>query len=70
MGGSTDWFRAAARPVAVIAATAAWVLGAVANNLSGGSFTLTAVAGAALTALAVGLPLRADSHGDPSPSRP
>lgn len=60
MAGATDRFRAVARPAAVGAATAAWVLGAVLNDLSGWSFTLTAAAGAALTALAVGLPLRAE----------
>ena len=60
MGGSTERLVAAARPVAVTAATAAWVLGAVVNDLSGWSFALTATAGAALTALAVGLPLRAE----------
>jgi GAF domain-containing protein len=59
MAGSTERFRAA-RPVAVTAATAAWVLGAVVNDLAGWSFTLTAAAGAVLTALAVGLPLRAE----------
>jgi GAF domain-containing protein len=48
------------RPVAVTAATAAWVIGAVLNDLSGWSFGLTAAAGAALTALAVGLPLLAE----------
>jgi GAF domain-containing protein len=62
MGGSKELLRATARPVAVTAATAAWVLGAVANNLSGWSFTLTAVAGAVLTAVAVGLPLRAEHN--------
>lgn len=62
MGGPKEMLRAAARPVAVTAATAAWVLGAVANNLSGWSFTLTAAGGAVLTALAVGLPLRAEHN--------
>jgi GAF domain-containing protein len=62
MGGSKELLRATARPVAVTAATAAWVLGAVANNLSGWSFTLTAAGGAVLTALAVGLPLRAEHN--------
>jgi GAF domain-containing protein len=60
MVGSMERFRAAGRPVAVTAATVAWVLGAVVNDLSGWSFTLTAAVGAALTALAVGLPLRAE----------
>jgi hypothetical protein len=60
MTDSTERFRALARPVAVTSATAAWVLGAVLNNLSGWSFTLTAASGALLTALAVGLPLRAE----------
>jgi GAF domain-containing protein len=60
MGGTREIVRAAARPVAVTAATAAWVLGAVASDLSGWSFTITAVAGAVLTALAVGIPLRAE----------
>jgi GAF domain-containing protein len=54
--------RAAARPVAVTSATAAWVLAAVVNDLSGWSFTLTAAAGAVLTALAVGIPLRAEHN--------
>lgn len=49
-----------ARPVAVAAATTAWVLGAVVNDLSGWSFALTASGGAVLTALAVGLPLLAE----------
>jgi GAF domain-containing protein len=62
MGGPMEQLRAAARPVAVGAATAAWVLGTVANNLSGWSFTLTAVAGGVLTALAVGIPLRAEHN--------
>jgi GAF domain-containing protein len=63
MGGrATELVRAAARPVAVTAATAAWVLGAVASDLSGWSFTLTAAAGAVLTALAVGIPLRAEHN--------
>src|SRR2546430_15929915 len=59
MGGTRELVRATARPVAVTAATAAWVLGALANNLSGWSFTITAAAGAVLTALAAGIPLRA-----------
>ncbi|MDN5934310.1 MAG: GAF domain-containing protein [Pseudonocardia sp.] len=46
-----------APPVAVAAATAAWVLGAVVNDLSGWPFALTASAGAVLTGVAVGLPL-------------
>ena len=62
MAGATDRFRAVARPAAVTAATAAWVIGAVVNDLSGWSFTLTAAAGAVLTALAVGLPLRAEHN--------
>ncbi|OLT09069.1 hypothetical protein BJF90_44555 [Pseudonocardia sp. CNS-004] len=62
MGGSKELVRAAARPVAISAATVAWVLGAVVNDLSGWSFTLTAAAGAALTALAVGIPLRAEHN--------
>jgi GAF domain-containing protein len=63
MGGRTgDVVRAAARPVAVTSATVAWVLGAVANDLSGWPFALTAAAGAALTALAVGIPLRAEHN--------
>ncbi|MDN5857031.1 MAG: GAF domain-containing protein, partial [Pseudonocardia sp.] len=41
----------------VAAATAAWVLSAVVNNLSGWSYALTAIAGAVLTTVAVGLPL-------------
>ncbi|HVL83313.1 MAG TPA: GAF domain-containing protein [Pseudonocardia sp.] len=46
-----------AAPVAVTAATAAWLIGVVVNDLSGWSFGLTAAGGAVLTALAVGLPL-------------
>lgn len=42
------------------AATAAWVLGAVLNDLSGWTLALTVTAGAGLTALAVGLPLLAE----------
>ena len=60
MASTVDRFRHMARPVAVTAATAAWVLGAVVNDLSGWPFALTATAGAVLTALAVGLPLRAE----------
>jgi GAF domain-containing protein len=60
--GVTERFRAVVRPVAVIAATTAWVIGAFLNQLSGWSLTLTVAAGAALTALAVGLPLRAEHN--------
>lgn len=60
MSALSEGVRRAARPVAVTAATAAWVISAVVNDLSGWSFGLTAAAGAALTALAVGLPLRAE----------
>jgi hypothetical protein len=60
MAGATTRFRVVVLPVAVTSATAAWVLGAVLNTLSGWPFTLTAAVGAALTALAVGLPLRAE----------
>jgi GAF domain-containing protein len=62
MGGWMEQVRAAARPIAVGAATAAWVIGTVANDLSGWSFTLAAGAGAVLTALAVGIPLRAEHN--------
>ncbi|GAA0903684.1 GAF domain-containing protein [Pseudonocardia zijingensis] len=62
MGGTSDLLRAAARPATITAATAAWVLGALVNDLSGWSFTLTAAAGAALTALAVGIPMRAEHN--------
>jgi hypothetical protein len=50
----------AARPTAVIAATAAWVVSAVVNDLSGWWFVLTTAAGAALIATAVGLPIVAE----------
>jgi hypothetical protein len=50
----------AARPTAVVAATAAWVVSAVVNDLSGWPFVLSAVAGAVLTAVAVGLPIMAE----------
>ena len=62
MGGSSELVRAVARPAAVTAATVAWVLGVVANDLAGWPFTLTAAAGAVLTAVAVGLPLRAEHN--------
>jgi hypothetical protein len=62
MTGATERFRAVTRPVAVTAATAAWVVGAVLNDLSGWSFALTTAGGAVLTALAVGLPLRAERN--------
>lgn len=57
MSGLSEHNRRVAVPVAVAAATAAWVLGALLNGLSGWWFALTTVAGAALTAVAVGLPL-------------
>src|ERR1700754_2630224 len=60
MASTVDRFRRGARPIAVTAATVAWVLGAVVNDLSGWQFALTAIVGALLTALAVGLPLRAE----------
>ena len=60
MASTVDRFRRGARPIAVTAATVAWVLGAVVNDLSGWPFALTATVGAVLTALAVGLPLRAE----------
>ena len=50
----------AARPTAVGAATAAWVVSALVNDLSGWPFALTTVAGAVLTAVAVGLPIVAE----------
>ncbi|GAA5110485.1 GAF domain-containing protein [Pseudonocardia adelaidensis] len=62
MGGTRELVRATARPVAVGAATVAWVLGAVVNDLHGWPFTLTAAVGAVLTALAVGIPLRAEHN--------
>lgn len=62
MAGVTQRFRAVARPVAVTAATAAWVIGALVNDLDGWPFALTTTAGAVLTALAVGLPLRAERN--------
>ncbi|MDN5748235.1 MAG: GAF domain-containing protein [Pseudonocardia sp.] len=48
------------RTAAVAAATAAWVVAAFLNGLSGLSFGLAVAAGAALTAVAVGLPLVAE----------
>jgi GAF domain-containing protein len=60
MGVISERVGRVARPLAVSAATAAWVIGAVLNGLSGWSFGVTAGAGAALTALAVGLPLWAE----------
>lgn len=47
-------------PAAVTAATAAWVVGAFLNGLSGPPFGLAVTTGAALTAVAVGLPLVAE----------
>jgi GAF domain-containing protein len=60
MGAVSERAGRVARPVAVVAATAAWVLAALLNGLAGWSFALTAAAGAVLTALAVGLPLLAE----------
>ncbi|MFC4947578.1 hypothetical protein [Pseudonocardia sp. GCM10023141] len=48
------------RPVAVVAATAVWVLSALVNNMSGWMFAGTATAGALLTVLAVALPMQAE----------
>lgn len=45
------------RVAAVVAATAAWVIGAFTGDLSGWAFGLTVSAGGALTTAAVGLPL-------------
>jgi len=46
-----------ARPVAVVSATAAWVVSAVVNGLSGWGLAGSLVGGGVLTALAVGLPM-------------
>lgn len=48
------------RAVAVGSATAAWVIGTFTGDLAGWPFGLTVSAGAALTTLAVGLPLLAE----------
>lgn len=49
-----------ARPVAVTAATAAWVVGALVNDLQGPAFAATLAGGGVLTVLAVGLPMLAE----------
>ena len=49
-----------ARPVAVTAATAAWVIGAVVNDLQGLALGASLAGGAVLTVLAVGLPMIAE----------
>jgi GAF domain-containing protein len=48
------------RPLAVAAATAAWVVGTVTGDLDGWAFGLTVAGGGVLTAVAVGLPLVAE----------
>jgi GAF domain len=48
------------RPAAVVAATAAWVISALVNNLTGWLLTASLAGGALLTVLAVGLPMVAE----------
>jgi GAF domain-containing protein len=48
------------RPAAVVAATAAWVVSALVNNLTGWLQATSLVGGAVLTVLAVGLPMLAE----------
>jgi GAF domain len=49
-----------ARPLAVTAATAAWVISAVVNDLQGPALAATLAGGAVLTGLAVALPMIAE----------
>jgi GAF domain len=49
-----------ARPAAVISATAAWVIGAVVNDLKGLGLAASLAVGGLLTILAVGLPMVAE----------
>lgn len=49
-----------ARPVAVASATAAWVVGAVVNELSGWALAASLAGGGLLTVLAVGMPMLAE----------
>jgi hypothetical protein len=49
-----------ARPAAVTAATAAWVIGAVVNDLDGLALAASLAGGGLLTVLAVGLPMIAE----------
>lgn len=60
MGALSERAGRLVRPTAVAAATAAWVLSALVNNLSGWPFAGTAAAGAVLTVLAVALPMHAE----------
>jgi hypothetical protein len=60
MGALIERVVRVAQPAAVTAATAAWVISAVVNDLSGWAFAASTVAGATLTALAVGLPIVAE----------
>jgi GAF domain-containing protein len=49
-----------ARPVAVVSATAAWLIGALVNDLSGWALTASLAGGGVLTVLAVGMPMLAE----------
>ncbi|MEJ3657491.1 GAF domain-containing protein [Actinomycetes bacterium KLBMP 9759] len=60
MSALPEWTGRAARPVAIGAATAAWVLSALVNDLSGWLLAGSVTAGAALTVVAVGLPMHAE----------
>lgn len=57
MASSSDRVVRFIRPAAVLAATAAWVVSALVNNLSGFGLVASLVGGALLTVLAVGLPM-------------
>lgn len=58
--GARDRIVRSARPLAVTAATAAWVVGALVNDLQGVAFAASLAGGGVLTVLAVGLPMLAE----------
>ncbi|HEY0815523.1 MAG TPA: GAF domain-containing protein [Pseudonocardia sp.] len=49
-----------ARPVAVVSATGAWLIGALVNDLSGWALAASIAGGGVLTVLAVGMPMLAE----------
>ena len=53
-------FASLVRPAAVTAATAAWVISALVNNLQGPALVASLAGGALLTVAAVGLPMLAE----------
>jgi GAF domain-containing protein len=60
MSSSVSRISRLVRPAAVVAATAAWVVSALVNGLTGWLLAASLVGGAVLTVLAVGLPMVAE----------